>query len=183
MPSADTLLTGPRAERARPPALAAHSRGSEPGGWRDFRARNQCFQPVAVDFPGNPRASRAGRFQHVLCVLSAEKTSPLRRSPRQHAFPARISPTARRALPLPASRRLEVHGTYAAGLPLIGTKIERNRQIGKILPHVPPPGVLRRSPPWGEPLLPTAAPLPALGYPFLVLTFVGWIWRLFKPAV
>ncbi len=36
---------------------------------------------------------------------------------------------------------------------------------------------------WGEPLLATAAPLPALGYPFLVLTFVGWIWRLFKPAV
>ncbi len=35
---------------------------------------------------------------------------------------------------------------------------------------------------WGEPLLPTAAPLPARGYPFLVLTFVGWIWRLFKPA-
>ncbi len=35
---------------------------------------------------------------------------------------------------------------------------------------------------WGEPLLPTAAPLPARGYPFLVLTFVGRIWRLFKPA-
>jgi hypothetical protein len=23
-------------------------------------------------------------------------------------------------------------------------------------------------------------PLPTLGYPFLVLTFVGWIWRLLK---
>ncbi|MEZ2328899.1 hypothetical protein AB6802_04115 [Mesorhizobium sp. RCC_202] len=33
---------------------------------------------------------------------------------------------------------------------------------------------------WGSPLLPTSAPLPALGYPFLVLTFVGWIWTLLK---
>jgi hypothetical protein len=35
---------------------------------------------------------------------------------------------------------------------------------------------------WGAPLLPTSAPLPALGYPFLVLTFCGWIWTLLKPA-
>ncbi len=35
---------------------------------------------------------------------------------------------------------------------------------------------------WGAPLLPTSAPLPSLGYPFLVLTFVGWIWRLLRPA-
>jgi len=34
---------------------------------------------------------------------------------------------------------------------------------------------------WGAPLLPTSAPLPALGYPFLVLTFIGWIWTLLKP--
>ena len=34
---------------------------------------------------------------------------------------------------------------------------------------------------WGEPLLPTAAPLPALGYPLLVLTFAGWIWTLLRP--
>ena len=34
---------------------------------------------------------------------------------------------------------------------------------------------------WGEPLLPTSAPLPSLGYPFLVLTFAGWIWRLLGP--
>jgi len=34
---------------------------------------------------------------------------------------------------------------------------------------------------WGVPLLPTSAPLPALGYPFLVLTFAGWIWTLLKP--
>jgi hypothetical protein len=34
---------------------------------------------------------------------------------------------------------------------------------------------------WGAPLLPTSAPLPALGYPFLVLTFAGWIWTLLKP--
>jgi len=35
---------------------------------------------------------------------------------------------------------------------------------------------------WGAPLLPTSAPLPALGYPFLVLTFVGWIWTLMRPV-
>ncbi|MFK0691247.1 hypothetical protein ACFX5Q_24050 [Mesorhizobium sp. IMUNJ 23033] len=34
---------------------------------------------------------------------------------------------------------------------------------------------------WGAPLLPTSAPLPAAGYPFLVLTFIGWIWTLMKP--
>lgn len=33
---------------------------------------------------------------------------------------------------------------------------------------------------WGAPLLPTTAPLPALGYPFLVLTFVGWIWTMMR---
>ncbi|WP_170950330.1 hypothetical protein [Mesorhizobium sp. WSM3864] len=33
---------------------------------------------------------------------------------------------------------------------------------------------------WGAPLLPTSAPLPAAGYPFLVLTFIGWIWTLLK---
>ena len=35
---------------------------------------------------------------------------------------------------------------------------------------------------WGERLFPTAAPLPALGYPFLIAAFAGWIWRLIKPA-
>jgi hypothetical protein len=34
---------------------------------------------------------------------------------------------------------------------------------------------------WGEQVLPTAAPLPTLGYPFLVLTFAGWIWTLLRP--
>ncbi|WP_027145703.1 hypothetical protein [Mesorhizobium sp. WSM3626] len=34
---------------------------------------------------------------------------------------------------------------------------------------------------WGAPLLPTSAPLPAAGYPFLVLTFAGWIWTLLRP--
>ncbi|HEX4039655.1 MAG TPA: hypothetical protein VHX37_16480 [Acidobacteriaceae bacterium] len=34
---------------------------------------------------------------------------------------------------------------------------------------------------WGQPLLPTSAPLPSLGYPFLVLTFIGWIWTLLRP--
>jgi len=33
---------------------------------------------------------------------------------------------------------------------------------------------------WGAPLLPTSSPLPAAGYPFLVLTFVGWIWTLLR---
>ena len=31
---------------------------------------------------------------------------------------------------------------------------------------------------WGEPLLPTASPLPFFGYPFVVLTFAGWAWTL-----
>jgi hypothetical protein len=31
---------------------------------------------------------------------------------------------------------------------------------------------------WGDPLLPTAAPLPFFAYPVLVLTFIGWIWSL-----
>ncbi|WP_181166319.1 MULTISPECIES: hypothetical protein [unclassified Mesorhizobium] len=35
---------------------------------------------------------------------------------------------------------------------------------------------------WGTPLLPTSAPLPAAGYPFLVLTFVGWIWTLLRGS-
>ncbi|TPK90320.1 hypothetical protein FJ548_08100 [Mesorhizobium sp. B2-4-17] len=35
---------------------------------------------------------------------------------------------------------------------------------------------------WGTPLLPTSAPLPAAGYPFLVATFAGWIWTLVRPA-
>jgi hypothetical protein len=35
---------------------------------------------------------------------------------------------------------------------------------------------------WGVPLLPTSAPLPALGYPFLVLTFIGGIWTLLRHS-
>jgi hypothetical protein len=31
---------------------------------------------------------------------------------------------------------------------------------------------------WGEPLLPTASPLPFFAYPVLVLTFLGWMWVL-----
>jgi hypothetical protein len=31
---------------------------------------------------------------------------------------------------------------------------------------------------WGEQLLPTASPLPFFAYPFLVMTFAGWIWTL-----
>jgi len=34
----------------------------------------------------------------------------------------------------------------------------------------------------GIELLPTSAPLPALGYPLLVLTFAGWIWTLLWSA-
>jgi hypothetical protein len=33
---------------------------------------------------------------------------------------------------------------------------------------------------WGVPLTATATPLPTLGYPLLVLTFVGWIWTLLR---
>ena len=33
---------------------------------------------------------------------------------------------------------------------------------------------------WGEQLLPTASPLPFFAYPFLVLTFLGWIWTLLR---
>ncbi|MFZ0743082.1 MAG: hypothetical protein WAM85_01690 [Terracidiphilus sp.] len=32
----------------------------------------------------------------------------------------------------------------------------------------------------GEPLSPIAKPLPFFAYPFLVLTFIGWIWALLK---
>jgi hypothetical protein len=37
---------------------------------------------------------------------------------------------------------------------------------------------------WGEQVLPTASPLPFFAYPFLVITFVGWIWALMgeQPA-
>lgn len=35
---------------------------------------------------------------------------------------------------------------------------------------------------WGEPVLPTSSPLPFFAYPFLVLTFAGWIWTLVKEA-
>lgn len=33
---------------------------------------------------------------------------------------------------------------------------------------------------WGEPVLPTSSPLPFYAYPFLVITFIGWIWHLIK---
>jgi hypothetical protein len=32
----------------------------------------------------------------------------------------------------------------------------------------------------GEPVLPTASPLPFFAYPFLVITFAGWIWTLLR---
>jgi hypothetical protein len=35
---------------------------------------------------------------------------------------------------------------------------------------------------WGELLLPTASPLPFYAYPFLVFTFVGWIWSLVRET-
>ncbi len=35
---------------------------------------------------------------------------------------------------------------------------------------------------WGAQLLPTSVPLPFYAYPFLVLTFIGWIWSLFCEA-
>jgi hypothetical protein len=33
---------------------------------------------------------------------------------------------------------------------------------------------------WGQQVLPTTSPLPYFAYPFLVLTFAGWIWRILK---
>jgi hypothetical protein len=33
---------------------------------------------------------------------------------------------------------------------------------------------------WGEQVLPTSSPLPFFAYPFLILTFAGWIWTLLK---
>jgi len=33
---------------------------------------------------------------------------------------------------------------------------------------------------WGENILPTSSPLPFYAYPFLVITFSGWIWHLMK---
>jgi hypothetical protein len=35
---------------------------------------------------------------------------------------------------------------------------------------------------WGEQVLPTSSPLPFFAYPFLVITFVGWIWTLLRKA-
>jgi hypothetical protein len=35
---------------------------------------------------------------------------------------------------------------------------------------------------WGEPLTPLSTPLPFFAYPFLVATFIGWIWTLLKQA-
>ena len=35
---------------------------------------------------------------------------------------------------------------------------------------------------WGQQLLPTSSPLPFFAYPFLVVTFIGWIWTLLKEA-
>src|SRR2546421_11870857 len=32
----------------------------------------------------------------------------------------------------------------------------------------------------GEQLLPTTSPLPFFAYPFLVLTFLGWVWSLLR---
>ncbi len=34
----------------------------------------------------------------------------------------------------------------------------------------------------GEQLLPTSSPLPFFAYPFLVMTFIGWIWTLLRET-
>lgn len=47
--------------------------------------------------------------------------------------------------------------------------------IGALLFAITAARILR-----GEQVLPTASPLPFVAYPFLVLTFVGWIWTLLK---
>ena len=33
---------------------------------------------------------------------------------------------------------------------------------------------------WGHALTPLSSPLPFFGYPFLVITFIGWIWTLLR---
>ena len=33
---------------------------------------------------------------------------------------------------------------------------------------------------WGEQVLPTSSPLPYFAYPFLVLSFLGWIWSVLR---
>jgi hypothetical protein len=33
---------------------------------------------------------------------------------------------------------------------------------------------------WGAAVTPLSRPLPFFGYPFLVLTFAGWIWTVVK---
>jgi hypothetical protein len=33
---------------------------------------------------------------------------------------------------------------------------------------------------WGEPLLPSSAPLPFYAYPILVMTIIGWTWSLWR---
>jgi hypothetical protein len=35
---------------------------------------------------------------------------------------------------------------------------------------------------WGQPLLPTSAPLPFFAYPVLVMTFLGWIWSVVRET-
>jgi len=35
---------------------------------------------------------------------------------------------------------------------------------------------------WGEQILPTSTPLPFYAYPFLVMTFIGWIWTLLREV-
>jgi hypothetical protein len=35
---------------------------------------------------------------------------------------------------------------------------------------------------WGEPLQPTSTPLPTYAYPVLVMTFIGWIWTLWRET-
>jgi predicted lysophospholipase L1 biosynthesis ABC-type transport system permease subunit len=35
---------------------------------------------------------------------------------------------------------------------------------------------------WGDQIFPTSRPLPFYAYPFLVVTFVGWIFKLLKAS-
>jgi hypothetical protein len=36
---------------------------------------------------------------------------------------------------------------------------------------------------WGEPLLPTATPLPSYAYPLLVANLIGWIWTMARTCI
>jgi len=61
-----------------------------------------------------------------------------------------------------------IPGEFAVGVRLAGI-------IGSILFAITAARIF-----WGEQVLPISSPLPFFAYPFLVLTFAGWVWKLLK---